>query len=190
MARKPASAKKAAPATTRRAKNDWKPDIHQIVSDYTLDTLHVSDLYRRDAWLREMPLATEIVETTRRIGALLTYLEPEGGESINKDTRERLRLSLRYLAILAQEAAAEKVILPTVKGSHSAEVLDELATAMKKGGQTNICMCSRKAPYELDLDNIGKIDTEKKTALDKGLRGLWEIDQKLWSGWDRQCNLV
>lgn len=156
------------------------------VENGTLDTLALSDAFRRNAIfpLRlSFEISEEIVKSVREIGVLSTYYYAEDGDSEgNQRLIERIGRAIKDIHHRAHSLQAEKIILPFVEQGQGCIFSDALFAHLKSANLDSD-FSLRAEEYKKDLSAFGQIDPTIPTILDEGVRGVCHIDSELKFAW-------
>lgn len=150
-----------------------------------LNLIVLSDAFRRHAPLPDHDLAESLVDKAREVAVLSTYYYPEYPDlPENRRVDARLRDAIQKIARLAQKMGIDHVVLP-LDGDSRSWVAQRLKKSVLKDLESPVRVTLQKTVYRSDLSSFGPIDKGIKTALDKGVRGMMNIDQNLKYNWDR-----
>lgn len=150
-----------------------------------IDCIELSDAFRRHAGFDEPALVREMVVQARRFAAATTWYHPAETwfhERVLKNTTE----AARRMGEIAEKLGVTEITLP-VSGDRRAlftkffhkEVLPALRDLPVK-------VTLQQGEYAKDLSHLGRIDHRFKTAIDKGLRGMADINDRVKDKWDRE----
>lgn len=149
----------------------------------TIDTIKLSDAFRRHAEYGEPQKVAEIVKQARIFAASTTWYYPAETWFHDRVTANVTR-SVTRMAEIAASMGAKEIILPVTGDPRSSftafferKILPTLDLPVKVSLQ--------KHEYKKDLTKLGRIDRRIKTAIDNGLRGMADIDSNLKYKWDR-----
>lgn len=149
----------------------------------TIDTIKLSDAFRRHAEYGEPQKVAEIVKQARIFAASTTWYYPAETWFHDRVTANVTR-SVTRMAEIAASMGAKEIILPVTGDPRSSftafferKILPTLDLPVKVSLQ--------KHEYKKDLTKLGRIDRRIKTAIDNGLRGMVDIDSNLKYKWDR-----
>jgi hypothetical protein len=149
----------------------------------TINTIKLSDAFRRHAEYGEPQKVAEIVKQARIFAASTTWYHPAETWFHDRVTANVTR-SVTRMAEIAASIGAKEIILPVTGDPRSSftaffekKILPTLDLPVKVSLQ--------KREYKKDLTKLGRIDRRIKTAIDNGLRGMADIDSNLKYKWDR-----
>lgn len=149
----------------------------------TIDTIKLSDAFRRHAEYGEPQKVAEIVKQARIFAASTTWYYPAETWFHDRVTANVTR-SVTRMAEIAASMGAKEIILPVTGDPRSSftaffenKILPTLDLPVKVSLQ--------KHEYKKDLTKLGRIDRRIRTAIDNGLRGMADIDSNLKYKWDR-----
>lgn len=149
----------------------------------TLDTISLSDAFRRHAGYGEPQLVKEMVKEARRFAALATWYDP-GEKFRHEDLKKSFTAIVTRMADLGQKLGADNIVLP-VSGDPRSLFAQFFEKKILPELKLPVAVSLQKTEYKKDLTHLGKIDRRIKTAIDKGVRGVADIDSNLKYKWDR-----
>lgn len=160
-----------------------KDDKKDIGAKRTINTIKLSDAFRRHAEYSQPEKVKEIVKQARIFAASTTWYHPAETWFHAKVTAN-VTSSVTRMAEIAQQLGAKEIILPVTGDPRSSftaffenKILPTLDLPVKVSLQ--------KTEYKTDLTQLGRIDRRIKTAIDEGIRGMADIDSNLKYKWDR-----
>lgn len=146
-----------------------------------IDTIELSDAFRRHAAYGRPELVKEMVKEARKFAAAVTWYhthETWFHERVTKNVTE----SVTRMAEIAKQLGADELTLPVTSDTRAMftnffnkKILPALDLPVK--------VTLQQGEYTKDLSHLGKIDFRIKTAIDEGLRGLADIDAGLKARW-------
>lgn len=149
----------------------------------TINTIKLSDAFRRGAEYGEPQKVAEIVKQARIFAASTTWYHP-AETWFHARVTENVTKSVTRMAEIAASLGAKEIILPVTGDPRSSftaffekKILPTLDLPVKVSLQ--------KHEYKKDLTHLGRIDRRIRTAIDQGLRGMADIDSNLKYKWDR-----
>ncbi|HYD18880.1 MAG TPA: hypothetical protein VEF76_10415 [Patescibacteria group bacterium] len=148
-----------------------------------IDTIELSDAFRRHAQYPEQALVKEMVKQARHFAAATTWYNP-AETWFHKGVTEKITKSVTRMAEIAAKLGADEIALPVTGDARSPftkffeqKILPTLDLPVK--------VTLQKHEYKKDLTKLGRIDRRIKTAIDEGVRGMADIDSNLKYKWDR-----
>jgi hypothetical protein len=146
-----------------------------------INLIKLSDAFRRHAQYDDQKTVAELVREAGKFARLSTWYDPYE-KFRHGDLAQSLGKSVRHIAELAEKLGAEKVVLPVsgdpaspFAGFFNKHVLPDLDLPVKATLQ--------KKEYNTDLSELGPVDWRYKTAIDKGVRGMADINHELRATW-------
>lgn len=152
-----------------------------------LDTLEISDAFRRHAVFDKPEAVRQLVKEARAFAALSTWFDPY--ETFrHRELIEKMGQSVERMAALAAKLGADEISLP-VSGDPRSAFARFFEQKVLPALDLPVTVTLQKTPYAKDLAQLGPIDLKIKTALDIGIRGMADIDDRMKSKWDRRNGL-
>ncbi len=146
-----------------------------------INLIKLSDAFRRHAEYDNREIVAALVKEAGKFARISTWFDP-GEEFRHKELKQNLGASVQRMADLAAQLGAEKLVLPVSGDPRSSfaeffneKVLPRLDLPVKAKLQ--------KKEYNTDLSHLGPIDWRYKTAIDKGVRGMADINHELRATW-------
>lgn len=152
-----------------------------------IDTLELSDAFRRHAGFDRPKTVAKLVTEARNFAALSTWFDPYE-KFRHKELQEKLGKSVERMAQLAVRLGVDEITLP-VSGDPRSGFARFFEQKVLPGLDLPVAVTLQKAAYSKDLAQLGPIDLGVKTALDIGIRGVADIDDRIKNKWDRHKGL-
>ncbi len=147
-----------------------------------IDTIELSDAFRRHASYGRPDLVKEMVKEARKFAAATTWYhthETWFHERVTKNVTE----SVTRMAELAKKLGADELTLP-VTGDQRAMFTNFFEKKILPTLDLKVKVTLQQGEYKKDLSHLGRIDFRIKTAIDEGVRGMADIDQNVKYKWD------
>lgn len=152
-----------------------------------IDTLELSDAFRRHAAFDNPKAVQDLVKEARAFAALSTWFDPYE-KFRHKELREKLAQSVERMADLAVKLGVDEISLP-VSGDPRSSFAQFFERDVLPALDLPVTVALQKTPYARDLAQLGPIDLKIQTALDIGIRGVADIDDRMKHKWDRRKGL-
>lgn len=149
-----------------------------------LNTIDLSDAFRRHAKFDDERVAAKLVELARATAVLLTHYRGEEGPRFpeNKRVVDGVRNHISLMVGIAWGAGIDEIVLP-VSGDPSSVLAQVVREQIIGDIKYPIKVSLQEGVYETDLSYLGRIDPKIHTALDEGVRGMMNISPQLVYTW-------
>lgn len=148
-----------------------------------IDTIELSDAFRRHASFGQPELVKELVKEARKFAAATTWYHTHE-TWFHERVIENTTKAVTRMAEMAKKLGADEITLP-VSGDRRAMFTNFFNKKILPTLDLPVKVTLQQGEYAKDLTHMGRIDKRIKTAIDEGLRGMADIDQNLRFKWDR-----
>lgn len=149
------------------------------------DLIELSDHFRRAVQFDNQYAITRLVDASVKFANECTWIDllyPVDNRVV-QDNISRLLISLSGIAEAAKESGLNRIVLPLHAHSPFAAFIQENLLDRYNFG---IEMEFRTRDYKKDLSRVGKINSDIRTILDEGIRGLAAISSETKYKWDAE----
>lgn len=150
------------------------------------DLVELSDVFRRQASFGDKAAARKLVKAARRVACLSTYYYGEYPNSpMNDNADAALTKEVIKLAELAASLKIRAVVLP-LSGDRRSWIGRRVRKNVLDGLSLPVKVTLQSGYYKKNMAAFGRINGRIKTALDIGLRGVADIDDRIKNTWDQK----
>ncbi len=158
---------------------------HNVGFNRSIDTVELSDAFRRHAHFGRPDLVKDMVKQARHFAAATTWYHTHE-TWFHRRVLENTMKSITRMAELAEKLGVDHVTLP-VSGDNRAMFTKFFEKKIKPAiTHLPVKFSLQNGEYNKDLTPLGRIDHRYKTAVDEGLRGMADIDRNVKNKWDSQ----
>lgn len=149
-----------------------------------IDTVELSDAFRRHAAYDYPALVARLVESARSVAVLSTWYD-HSETMMHAELTQKLRTEIRQAALIASRIGTDQLILPVDghRDSLFARYFKKTVMAEDFAATLPVKVKLQSQEYRRDLSALGPIDPAIKTALDEGVRGVARINSNLKYKW-------
>jgi len=165
-----------------------KRSAHNAGFSRKIDTVELSDAFRRHASFGQPELVRDMVHEARKFAAATTWYHTHETWFHERVEQNAIK-AINRMAEIAAKLGASEIELP-VSGDRRAMFTKFFETKIRPQlAGLPVKFTLQQGEYAKDLTHLGRIDKRIKTAIDEGLRGMADIDQNLCFKWDRNPKL-